>query len=148
MARTTTRPSIRAVPTVVRRTVRARLERSPGYRELDAEDRRRLAGDMTLIAAFADRRAGVDFPDFVAGLLKGVFDALVDGSQRQMAAYADLVAAVGRSVERFVADPTQRADLAGAMGDMFELCPDGTLALRGRCPKRPRRAAKRRPVSR
>jgi hypothetical protein len=43
----------------------------------------------------------VDFVDFVAGLVHGTFDAIVDSSIRQMEAYADLVSAVAKTVEQF-----------------------------------------------
>jgi hypothetical protein len=44
----------------------------------------------------------VDFPAFVRDLIHGTFDAIVDASIRQMEAYAELVAALARSVDRFV----------------------------------------------
>ena len=52
------------------------------------------------------RRAGnlsdeIDFPKFVASLIHGTFDAMVDSSIRQMQAYADLVAAVAKPLEQF-----------------------------------------------
>jgi hypothetical protein len=52
------------------------------------------------------RRAGalsdeLDFPEFVASLIHGTFDAMVDSSIRQMDAFADLVAAVSKPVEQF-----------------------------------------------
>lgn len=52
------------------------------------------------------RRAGnlsdeLDFPKFVASLIHGTFDAMVDSSIRQMQAYADLVAAVAKPLEQF-----------------------------------------------
>jgi hypothetical protein len=52
------------------------------------------------------RRAGnlsdeLDFPQFVASLIHGTFDAMVDSSIRQMQAYADLVAAVAKPLEQF-----------------------------------------------
>lgn len=52
------------------------------------------------------RRAGVlsdelDFPEFVASLLHGTFDAIVDSAIRQMESFADLVAAVAKPVEQF-----------------------------------------------
>lgn len=46
----------------------------------------------------------IDFPDFVASLVHGTFDAIVDASIRQMEAYADLVSAVAKSVEQFTED--------------------------------------------
>lgn len=52
------------------------------------------------------RRAGnlsdeLDFPKFVASLIHGTFDAMVNSSIRQMQAYADLVAAVAKPLEQF-----------------------------------------------
>ena len=46
----------------------------------------------------------VDFPDFVAGLLQGVFGAVVDASVQQMEAYADLLAEVAKTVDEFTED--------------------------------------------
>jgi hypothetical protein len=43
----------------------------------------------------------IDFPKFVASLIHGTFDAMVDSSIRQMQAYADLVAAVAKPLEQF-----------------------------------------------
>lgn len=43
----------------------------------------------------------VDFVDFVAGLVHGTFDAIVDSSIRQMESYADLVSAVAKTVDQF-----------------------------------------------
>jgi hypothetical protein len=52
------------------------------------------------------RRAGalsdeIDFPAFVASLLHGTFDAIVDSSIKQMESYADLVAAVSKPLDQF-----------------------------------------------
>lgn len=52
------------------------------------------------------RRAGalsdeLDFPEFVASLIHGTWDAMVDSSIRQMDSYADLVAAVAKPIEQF-----------------------------------------------
>ncbi len=52
------------------------------------------------------RRAGalsdeLDFPAFVASLVHGTFDAIVDSSIRQMESFADLVAAVAKPLEQF-----------------------------------------------
>ncbi|NML44211.1 hypothetical protein HHL11_10655 [Ramlibacter sp. G-1-2-2] len=43
----------------------------------------------------------VDFPGFVAQLVHGTFDAIVDASIRQMESYADLLSAVSKTVEQF-----------------------------------------------
>lgn len=52
------------------------------------------------------RRAGtltdeLDFPEFVASLIHGTWDAMVDSSIRQMDAYSDLVSAISKPVEQF-----------------------------------------------
>jgi len=43
----------------------------------------------------------IDFPAFVAGLVHGTFDAIVDATIRQMEAFADLVSAVAKDVDQF-----------------------------------------------
>lgn len=52
------------------------------------------------------RRAGslsdeIDFPEFVASLIHGTWDAMVDSSIRQMDSYADLVAAISKPLTQF-----------------------------------------------
>jgi hypothetical protein len=52
------------------------------------------------------RRAGalsdeIDFPAFVASLVHGTFDAIVDSSIKQMESFADLVSAVAKPLEQF-----------------------------------------------
>jgi hypothetical protein len=46
----------------------------------------------------------VDFPAFVSGLVKGVFQAVVDASIQQMQAYAELLSASAKSVQQFADD--------------------------------------------
>lgn len=46
----------------------------------------------------------IDFPEFVASLVHGTFDAIVDASIRQMESYADLVSAVAKSADQFSDD--------------------------------------------
>lgn len=46
----------------------------------------------------------VDFPGFVADLIKGVFNAVVDASIEQMEAYTELVANVSKSVDQYMKD--------------------------------------------
>jgi hypothetical protein len=43
----------------------------------------------------------IDFPAFVASLIHGTFDAIVDASIRQMESYSDLVSAVAKTTEQF-----------------------------------------------
>ena len=52
------------------------------------------------------RRAGalsdeLDFPEFVASLIHGTWDAMVDSSIRQMDSFADLVAAISKPLSQF-----------------------------------------------
>src|SRR4051812_12507279 len=46
----------------------------------------------------------VDFPTFVAGLIQGTFEAIVDASIRQMSAYTELLRNVAKSVDEFMHD--------------------------------------------
>lgn len=55
----------------------------------------------------------VDFPGFVAQLVNGTFDAIVDASIRQMESYSSLVAAVAKTVDQFTEEnvtPNQARD--------------------------------------
>ncbi len=57
----------------------------------DQEEVRGLIGD-------------VDFPSFVAELIRGVFQAIVQSSIEQMKAYAEMVQAVAKSLDDFTKD--------------------------------------------
>jgi hypothetical protein len=46
----------------------------------------------------------VDFPSFVGGLIKGVFDAINNSTMAQLKAYSELVKNVAKSVEEFMQD--------------------------------------------
>jgi hypothetical protein len=75
-------------------------------------------------AAASDARvAAVDFPGFVAGLIHGVFGAVVALSIEQMRAYADLVKAVSATVDAFardgISDRSARAALLAEFPDVF-----------------------------
>jgi hypothetical protein len=55
----------------------------------------------------------IDFPGFVAGLVHGTFDAIVDAAIRQMDSYASLVSAVAKTVDQFTEEnvtPNQARD--------------------------------------
>ncbi len=56
------------------------------------------------IEGFGQLVQKVDFPAFVSGLVKGVFNAVVDASIQQMHAYAEMLAAVSKSVDQFASD--------------------------------------------
>jgi hypothetical protein len=85
---------------------------------LTPQQSRQLSRNLGKITAYIaePERAGrtnrlvqaVDLPDFVAQLLHGVFDAIVDASIKQMEAYANLVKDLARTVNQF-AGPTVTA---------------------------------------
>jgi hypothetical protein len=71
---------------------------SPSKARLPAKLRKDLAvGLATIIDA-------VDFPEFVAALIEGTFQAIVDSSIQQMKAYSELIKDVASSVEAFAKD--------------------------------------------
>lgn len=81
------------------------------------------------------RRAGamvneIDFPGFVAQLVHGTFDAIVDASIRQMESYSSLVSAVAKTVDQFTEEnvtANQARDWLATRypGDLTLLLPDG-----------------------
>lgn len=85
------------------------------------------------------RRSGamvdeIDFPGFVAQLVHGTFDAIVDASIRQMESYSELVTACAKTVDEFTESnvtPNQARDwlVTRYPGDVALLLPDG--AARG-----------------
>jgi hypothetical protein len=97
--------------TLVRSQVKALLTRSPAFRSLPPDERRQIAGDTVRVANYlagsapsrgADKPVGeVDLPGFVSSLIKGVFEAIVDASIKQMEAYAKLVAGVEEALNEF-----------------------------------------------
>ncbi len=71
------------------------------------------------------------FPDFVASLVQGTFQAMVDSSIQQMEAYSQLLASVSKTVDQFmdehITDDMARDHLADNYGSVFEkqLTPQG-----------------------
>lgn len=113
-----------------RAAVDALLGRSRAFRSLPAERQREISSNTVAVASAMAEAEGaavhkVDFPGFVRDLLQGIFDAIVDASIQQMEAYAELVAAVAQSVDRFleenVSDDDARAWLDRTLPDI-----DGT----------------------
>lgn len=93
---------------LIRRNVRDVLEASPSYRALSEAQRREVARDMATVSDRLVAEQGrlveeVDFPAFVAGLIRGTFNAIVDSSIQQMQAYAELVKSVAEGVDASVA---------------------------------------------
>src|SRR5262244_1106465 len=82
---------------LVSQKVKALLVRNRAFSQLPVRTQSQIAHDTTSIAAYLTKvpkgTAGesvnqVDFPDFVAGLINGVFQAIVTYSIDQMKAYA------------------------------------------------------------
>jgi len=75
---------------------------------------RRIAGDIGTITSYVaaggvapgmqDLIDQIDFPQFVAALIEGVFNAAVHASIDQMDAYGKLVKDVARAIEQFSKD--------------------------------------------
>ena len=135
----------------VRQQVRGLLERSAAYRSLPPDKRRQVAHDTVRVASYLvdpdrlvscefanpvlspnDLLAAVTFPSFVAGLINGVFGAIVNASIQQMQAYAKLVAHASKSVSDFAADTITdgkaRAELVATFPHLF--CKSGNGGLR------------------
>ena len=122
---------------VLRRKVNAALAASPAFRKSPSAQRQKLVREAAAIAAFAGLARQVDFPAFVAGLIAGVFDAIVTASIRQMEAYAALLASITKSVNRFIEENGDEArdHLTESYPGLFVTCADGSLAIAGQCPE-------------
>jgi hypothetical protein len=70
----------------------------------------------------------VNFPQFVSGLIEGVFSSIVKSSIEQMRAYQDMIAAVAQSLHQFMDDhvsPNQgRDNMVDQFPDLFEIGTD------------------------
>lgn len=106
-----------------------RVIQLPALKELPLSEHVEARGAAANILDFlALRPAGVagsspvdevDFPAFVAELIRGVFDAIVDASLRQAEAYADLLKQVSEAVDEFLQDVDDDClrELQGAVAD-------------------------------
>jgi hypothetical protein len=115
------RPRDRDIVAEVSSQVQALLARAQAASQLPPATRARMTRDAIRIGTTVVRVrlvpavsgaliSQVNFPQFVAGLVEGVFHAIVDASERQMEAYAELVASVASSVDRFVAAARRRRE--------------------------------------
>jgi hypothetical protein len=79
---------------------RRQLSQSPGFAGRDFE-----AGAVRQgVAQFGEMVQKVDFPKFVGGLIKNVFQAIVESSIEQMRAYGELIANVAKTTDQFMRD--------------------------------------------
>jgi len=80
--------------------VESRLAKAPGSTGKDFE-----AGAVKQgVQQFGELVKKVNFPQFVSGLIDGVFKAIVDTSIQQMRAYGELLANVAKTVDQFAQD--------------------------------------------
>ena len=63
--------------------------------------------------------SAVDFPQFVSGLIDGVFNSIVDASIRQMEAYSKMLEAVVKSVDDFARDDVSEGEGRNYLMDRF-----------------------------
>ncbi len=74
-------------------------------------------------SATSQMLGAIGFPDFVASLIQGTFQAIVDSSIQQMEAYSNLLAETAKTVDTFMADniteDMARDHLADNYGEVF-----------------------------
>jgi len=76
------------------------LSESPGFAGKDFQ-----AGAVRQgVEQFGEMVQKVDFPKFVGGLIKNVFQAIVESSIEQMRAYGELIANVAKTTDQFMRD--------------------------------------------
>jgi hypothetical protein len=92
-------PAAEALADAVEETKQA-LARSPGFAGKDFQ----AGGVNAGVEAFGQMVQKVDFPQFVGGLIKNVFQAIVESSIEQMRAYGELVANVAKTTDQFMRD--------------------------------------------
>lgn len=61
----------------------------------------------------------IDFPTFVASLIQGTFQAIVDASIQQMEAYAELLKNVAGTVDRFMGDNVSDGQAKDYLADQY-----------------------------
>jgi hypothetical protein len=76
------------------------LSKSPGFAGKDFQ-----AGAVRQgVEQFGEMVQKVDFPKFVGGLIKNVFQAIVESSIEQMRAYGELISNVAKTTDQFMRD--------------------------------------------
>src|SRR5262245_28178059 len=64
--------------------------------------------------------SAINFPEFVASLIKGTFQAIVDASIQQMEAYAELLKNVATTVDRFMGDNISEGVAQDYLADQYD----------------------------
>jgi hypothetical protein len=79
--------------------------------------------------AMADQVQAINFPKFVASLITGVFNAIVDASIKQMKAYGDMLASVAKAVDQFAQDhitmPQAKQNVQKSFPNIFDMIDKG-----------------------
>lgn len=102
------------------------LSKSPGFAGKDF-----VAGAVEQgVEQFGQMVQKVDFPKFVGGLIKNVFQAIVESSIEQMRAYGELISNVAKTTDQFMRDNIGEAAgrdyLADAFPDVLSVNASGT----------------------
>jgi hypothetical protein len=79
----------------------------------------RVAATEALAARTGRLSDEINFPAFVASLVHGTFDAIVDASIRQMEAFAGLVSAVAKDVDQFTAENVTPNQVRDSLADQY-----------------------------
>jgi hypothetical protein len=96
-------------------TARRRAASSPGFAGRDFQ-----AGAVRQgVEQFGQLVQKVDFPAFVSGLIKNVFQAIVDSSIQQMRAYGELIANVAKTVDQFAQDNITENNARDFLADKY-----------------------------
>ncbi len=136
----------------IRQAVQSLPSQSPAFGQLQAGKQERMAQNLATVAGYLAAQGGdrvsklrppategatrassladeVDFPNFVANLIQGVFEAIIKASIQQMEAYAKLIEEVAKSVEQYennsISENQARDYLAAEFPDLFEVSPAG-----------------------
>lgn len=135
-------PAFKALPAERQREMKAQADKVFGYLEQGPtgtalarpfEGEQEGAGGQAQGGGDVIRRAGsaarhtldsIDFPSFVASLVQGTFQAIIDSSIQQMEAYSQLLASVAKTVDQFmdehITDDMARDHLADNYGGIFQ----------------------------
>lgn len=108
-----TQPRTRSIFPPVNGTARARALADPAPAAAAAAPAAKPPATEALAQRAGALVSEIDFPGFVAGLVHGTFDAIVDASIRQMESYSSLVSAVAKTVDQFTDEnvtPNQARD--------------------------------------
>ena len=116
------------------------LSQSPGFAGKDFE-----AGAVRQgVEQFGELVQKVDFPKFVGGLIKNVFQAIVESSIEQMRAYGELIANVAKTTDQFMRDNIGEAAGRDWLAEPIPTCSRSASARPPTASPRARRAPRSR----